>query len=116
MQPVLYALALEAHAAALATPGRVLQARLLFASTRGGFQERVVALDDRSRRAGMEVLDTIDAAIDRGVLPALPHEKACARCSFRALCGPEEDRRTRAKHDKRDAETHRDLARLRGMP
>lgn len=115
LQPVLYAMALEAHGAALATTGRVEGARLLYASARGGFRERWVRLDDASRRSGRQVLEAIDAAIDRGVLPALPREGACAGCGFRGLCGPAEERRARGKTDRADAHVRDELSRVRGL-
>lgn len=115
LQPVLYAMALEAHGAALGTPGRVDGARLLYASARGGFRERWVRHDEGSRRAGRQVLEAIDAAIDRGVLPALPREGACTGCAFRGLCGPAEERRARGKTERADAHVRDELARVRGM-
>ncbi len=115
LQPVLYAMALEAHAKELATPGPVGSARLLYASARGGFRERSVALDTTARRAGMAVLEAVDAALERGVLPALPREGACARCTFRGLCGPDEERRARGKDDRRDGHVHGELGGLRAM-
>jgi RecB family exonuclease len=91
LQPVLYALAVEAT---LGAPVR--DARLSFCTSRGGFAERVVAFDARSRTAGLDVLTTIDGAIAAGRFHTAPRRDACAHCDFRPVCGPwEEERVTR---------------------
>jgi CRISPR/Cas system-associated exonuclease Cas4 (RecB family) len=85
---VLYGLAIEA---ALGQP--VAEGRLFYCTSRGGFAEHVVVLDERSRTIGMAVLDTIDRAIAGGFLPAAPRPDACVRCDFRLVCGPYEQQR-----------------------
>jgi ATP-dependent helicase/nuclease subunit B len=114
LQPVLYAMALDAHAAALGTEGAVGSGRLSFASARGGYREKSVFFDRGAQRAGMFALETIDAAIDRGVLPALPRKGACDRCAFRGACGPDEERRSRVKNDRKDEIVRGELDALRG--
>jgi hypothetical protein len=71
----------------------------------------VVPLDDQARNAVRAVADTIGDAIGRSFLPAAPAERECARCEYRPVCGPHEERRTRRK-PKRSLEA---LLRLRGM-
>jgi len=92
LQPVLYALAVEA---ALGAPVR--DARLSFCTSRGGFAERVVPFDVRSRTVGLEVLAAIDAAIAAGRFHTAPRKDACAHCDFRPVCGPWEEERVLRK-------------------
>jgi ATP-dependent helicase/nuclease subunit B len=56
-----------------------------------------IALDDTSRRRALEVLEVIDRAIEHGTLAAKPADGACGRCDFIAVCGADEERRTRRK-------------------
>lgn len=107
LQPVLYGFAVEA---ALQAP--VHDARLFFCTSRGGFTERIVALDARARTEGRHVLEAIDRAIADGFFPAAPLEGACARCDFHLICGPHEEERVRRKDPQRLA----DLAALRRRP
>jgi len=92
LQPVLYGLAVEA-----ALGARVVDARLFHCTARGGFSERVVALDPRARTVGLEVLSTIDAAIAAGHFHPAPRAKACLHCDFRIVCGPYEEERAARK-------------------
>ena len=92
LQPVIYSLAVEA-----ALPRRVETARYWYCTTAGGFAQHVVPIGDRERRAGIEVLETIDRAVELGTFPAAPAERACAYCDFRRVCGPDEERRARRK-------------------
>lgn len=92
LQPVLYGLAAQNLLQKTVTAGR-----LYFSTSRGGFGERVVHLDERARGYASDVLLTIDDAIMHGKLPPAPREDACALCDFRAVCGPSEERRLRMK-------------------
>jgi CRISPR/Cas system-associated exonuclease Cas4 (RecB family) len=107
LQPVLYGLAVEK---ALQIP--VAEGRLFFCTSRGGFSEHVVPLNERARAQGREVLAVIDRAIDNGLLPPAPREGACAHCDFRVVCGPWEEERLRRKDPKPLA----DLRALRQRP
>lgn len=107
LQPVLYGLAVEA---ALGEPVR--EARLFFCTSRGGFVERVVPLDERARAAGREALTVIDRSIAAGVLPPAPREGACELCDFRIVCGPWEEERLK----KKDPLLLADLHALRSRP
>jgi hypothetical protein len=69
-------------------------------------------LDNRARAQGREVLAVIDRAIDQGVLPPAPREKACEHCDFRVVCGPWEEERARRK----DPRLLADLKALRQRP
>jgi hypothetical protein len=56
-----------------------------------------VPITDTTRRAGLEVLEIVDRGIEHGVLAPYPKAGACQWCDFRAVCGANEERRTRAK-------------------
>ncbi len=96
LQPVLYAVALEAL-----TGQTVDEGRLSYCTAAGGFTERRIALDDPIRRRGLEVLEIIDRAVEHGTLAAKPGavagHAACEYCDFRAVCGPDEPSRTTRK-------------------
>ena len=54
-------------------------------------------INERTRRMGIEVLEIIDRAVEQGVLPPAPAEKACSICDFRPVCGPDQEEGTRGK-------------------
>jgi ATP-dependent helicase/nuclease subunit B len=83
LQPVLYSLALEE-----ATGQPVVEGRLYYATTAGGYREVRIPLTPQVRRTGIEVLEIIDRAIEVGFLAPAPADKACAWCDFRPVCGP----------------------------
>ena len=107
LQPVLYSLAVEA-----VTGKAVVESRLFFCTSAGGYRVRPVALTPQSRRAGIEALEIIDRAVETGALAAAPAEGACTWCDFRAVCGPAEPQRVARK----PADRLRDLAELRSRP
>jgi CRISPR/Cas system-associated exonuclease Cas4 (RecB family) len=88
LQPVLYSLALEQ---ATGTP--VVEGRLYYATTAGGYRDVRIPLTPQARRIGLEVLEIIDRAIETGFLAPAPAEKACTWCDFRPVCGPTAERR-----------------------
>jgi CRISPR/Cas system-associated exonuclease Cas4 (RecB family) len=92
LQPVLYSMVVEQ---VLHKPVR--ESRLSFCTSAGGFSVAPIAVDADNRRLGMEALAIIDRAIEMGSLAAAPNEGACAWCDFRAVCGPNEERRTGRK-------------------
>ena len=93
LQPVFYGLAVEG------TLGRpVHESRLSFCTAAGRYEQRVVTLDDGARRAGTEVLEIVDRAVEAGTLLPAPRQGACRWCDFQVVCGPWEERRTAAKH------------------
>ena len=89
-------------------------ARLSFATTAGGFTEHPVSVRDAYRRAGVEVLEVIDRAVDKPGHAATPRKGACAWCDFRAVCGPLEEQRAVRKNTRLGVLD--DFAALRGMP
>jgi CRISPR/Cas system-associated exonuclease Cas4 (RecB family) len=107
LQPVIYSLAVEA-----ATGCTVQSARFSYCTTAGGFTEHSVPIDDRARAMGVEALEIIDRAVELGMLPPAPAEKACSFCDFLSVCGPNQERRARRKSHKEIG----DLVELRGRP
>jgi ATP-dependent helicase/nuclease subunit B len=107
LQPVIYSLAVEA-----ATGGTVESARFSYCTTAGGFTEHNVPINERSRGMGIEALEIIDRAVELGMLPPAPAERACSFCDFLVVCGPNQERRTRRK----SREAIADLIELRGRP
>ncbi|HEV2177715.1 MAG TPA: PD-(D/E)XK nuclease family protein [Terriglobia bacterium] len=107
LQPVLYGLAVEA-----ALGERVSEGRLYFCTAAGGFSERAVRLHDVARQRGLQVLETVDRALERAFLPPAPKEGACKWCDFRDVCGPLEELRVAQK----DQEKLDDLQTLRCLP
>lgn len=84
LQPVLYALALEKL-----FPGtKVDGGRLYYCTSRGGYEERSVPLDDDARAAARALSDAVSEATTKGALPAVPLAGACNFCDFRVVCGP----------------------------
>ncbi len=108
LQPVLYSLALEQ-----ATGRAVVEGRLYYATTAGGYRDVRIPLTATARRMGIEALEIVDRAIQNGFLAAAPREKACTWCDYRAVCGPTAERRiARFKGQ----EPLADLLELRRMP
>jgi hypothetical protein len=98
LQPVLYSLAVES-----ALGESVSEARLSFCTSRGGFADRRVQINDWSRLQGRQALELIGRAVARGALVPAPRPTtrqapgACAACDFRRVCGPSEELRARRK-------------------
>jgi CRISPR/Cas system-associated exonuclease Cas4 (RecB family) len=107
LQPVIYSLVVEA-----ATGCTVESARFSYCTTAGGFSEHNVPINERTRGIGIEVLEIIDRAVERGMLPPAPAEKACTFCDFLPVCGPNQERHARRKSREQIA----DLLELRGRP
>ena len=107
LQPVLYAMTIEA---ALDTP--VYCGRLYYCTSAGSFYAHEIPLNEHTREAGLEVLQVVDRAIERGFLAPSPTEDACGRCDFRPVCGPGMFNRVLRKPQTELA----DLAALRNRP
>jgi hypothetical protein len=110
LQPVLYGLAVE-HVMA----ERVVQGRLYYCTSAGGFREHTVDLFDVARRHGIQALEIIDRAVEIGFLAAAPQTGACRYCDFRPVCGPDEERRF-TRHKNATDTLLGDLLALREMP
>jgi CRISPR/Cas system-associated exonuclease Cas4 (RecB family) len=107
LQPVLYAMAIEA-----ALGRSVSQGRLFYCTAAGSFYEHPIPLNEMTRTAGLEVLHVIDRAIEAGFLAATPTEDACGRCDFRPVCGPDVFRRVSRK----PKDNFADLTAIRSRP
>ena len=106
LQPVLYAVAIERGLGE-----KVVEGRLFYSTTAGGFVEHKIPINDYTRGQGLQVLAIIDRALELGFLAASPAERACTWCDFRPVCGPREEERTARKAQDKLA----DLQALRSM-
>ena len=96
LQPLLYALS----ARMLGFTGRagtIAEARLFYATKRGGYESRTVKIDAPSIDRAELALHTIDDAIQDGFFMARPRKDACAVCSYVAICGTQEESRAGRK-------------------
>ncbi len=107
LQPVLYGMAVEAALGRSVSIGR-----LFYCTAAGSYTEHPIPVNERTRAAGLEVLQVIDRAIEAGFLAAAPAEEACGRCDFRPVCGSDVFRRVGRKPQDRVA----DLLALRSRP
>jgi len=106
LQPVLYSAAIEQGLGR-----KVVEGRLYYCTTAGGFTHHPIAMDDYNRSQGLQVLTIIDRSIEEGFLVAAPAERACTWCDFRPVCGPGEEERVSRKA----ADKIADLEALRAM-
>jgi len=107
LQPLLYALACNKLLSM-----RVESGRLYYCTADGGYEERVVSLNDENIQVITSVLIAVRQALADGFLPAAPEEGACAWCDFLAVCGGLEEIRTRRK----PADKLVQLKVVRGLP
>jgi ATP-dependent helicase/nuclease subunit B len=107
LQPVLYAMIVEA---AFNQP--VYCGRLFYCTSTGSFYPHEIPLNEYTRGMGLEVLQVVDRAIERGFLAAAPSEDACGRCDYRPVCGPGVFKRVSRKPQDALA----DLAAVRSRP
>jgi CRISPR/Cas system-associated exonuclease Cas4 (RecB family) len=106
LQPVLYSAAIEQGLGA-----KVIEGRLFYCTTAGGFGVHPIAINDYTKGQGLQVLEIVDRAVEQGFLAAAPTERACTWCDFRPVCGPREEERIKRKAKDRLA----DLEALRSM-
>src|SRR5262249_45190834 len=92
LQPLLYALACQKL-----LNGKVEAGRLYYCTADGGYEERVVQLNDESTQIVNSVLSTIRQGLVDGFLPAAPDKDACRWCDFLAVCGSLEEQRVKNK-------------------
>jgi RecB family exonuclease len=107
LQPLLYALACQEL-----LDGHVESGRLYYSTADGGYEERIVPLDEDN----LPILNTVLIAIRQGLadafLPAAPDDGACTWCDFLAVCGAFEEKRTSIKPRDRLVQ----IKALRGLP
>ncbi len=115
LQPLLYALALEA----MFPESKVDSGRLYYCTNQAGFVDVLVPLNDMSRTRAKDVVRAIDTMLEQGFLPAAPRVKnfvaECERCSYRVVCGPYEAERV-ARIKAKDAARLAPLYALRNLP
>ncbi|MGD0671634.1 MAG: PD-(D/E)XK nuclease family protein [Candidatus Binatus sp.] len=102
LQPVLYALAAERM---LGAP--IYAGRLYYCTATGGYEERVVEINDEARRSAREFVSIIKKSLEEGFLPAAPDDRECEWCDYKRVCGPYEERRSRLKPKARLKPLHR---------
>ncbi|MGH8677601.1 MAG: hypothetical protein ACREUQ_04520, partial [Burkholderiales bacterium] len=95
-----------------ATGCTVESGRFSYCTTAGGFTDHSVPISETTRRMGIEVLEIVDRAVELGMLPPAPAEKACGMCDFLPVCGPDQERRANSKSPKQIG----DLFELRKRP
>jgi CRISPR/Cas system-associated exonuclease Cas4 (RecB family) len=108
LQPLIYALVVEAEFQAKVDSGR-----LLYATQRGGYLTVEIPLDQKARLFLTKLLEDLDGMIAGGFLPPVPAKDACTICDYRVVCGPYEERRL-LKKDVRDERLDA-LFEIRGM-
>jgi len=92
LQPVLYSMAIEQGLGR-----KVIEGRLFYCTTAGGFADHKIPINDYTRGQGLQVLTIVDRAVEQGFLPAAPADGACTWCDFRSVCGPHEEERSARK-------------------
>jgi ATP-dependent helicase/nuclease subunit B len=92
LQPLLYALACEKLLGQ-----KVESGRLYYCTADGGYEERIVPLNEDSLQKLSSVLIAVRESLADGFLPAAPEDDACVWCDFLAVCGGFEEVRTRIK-------------------
>ncbi|MBC8030744.1 MAG: exodeoxyribonuclease V subunit gamma [Pyrinomonadaceae bacterium] len=107
LQPLLYALACQEL-----LDGHVESGRLYYCTADGGYEERIVPLDEDNLPILNSVLIAIRQALADAFLPAAPDKDACTWCDFLAVCGAFEEKRTSMKPRDRLVQ----IKALRGLP
>ena len=93
LQPVLYGLAVQS----MFPERRVESGRLYYCTTDGEFRDHEVPLGTEANEAAQLLGDIVLGAFAAGRFPALPAAGACRWCDYKAVCGPDEERRIRRK-------------------
>src|SRR5580704_12081339 len=107
LQPVLYALAAES-----VLNEKISAGRLYYCTAAGGYEERIVEINDDARKAARDFVAIVKESLETGFLPAAPDDRECDWCDYKRVCGPYEERRSRIKPKAR----LNSLTRLREMP
>jgi len=107
LQPVFYALAAEQ-----VLREKIYAGRLYYCTATGGYEERVVEINDEARRAARDFVAIIKESLEAGFLPAAPDDRECDWCDYKRVCGPYEERRSKIKPSAR----LKSLKKLREMP
>jgi len=108
LQPVLYALAAES-----VLGEKIHAGRLYYCTAAGGYEERVVEINDEAREASRNFVAIVKESLEAAFLPAAPDDRECDWCDYKRVCGPYEERRSKIKPQKPRLDS---LKRLRAMP
>ena len=92
LQPAIYALAAEQYLSEPVTVGR-----LFYSTLRTNYRTFDIQINDMTRDRLNTLFTTVDAAIEKGFLPAAPRAGACERCEYLPVCGPWEEERIALK-------------------
>ena len=76
---------------------KIYAGRLYYCTAAGGYEERVVEINDEARAASREFVAIIKEALTAGFLPAAPDDRECDWCDYKRVCGPYEERRSKIK-------------------
>lgn len=114
LQGLLYGLAYRAMFPASTVSG----ARFYFATARGAFEERPLLFSPMARIEADRFFSLVVRAIEEGFMPAWPKDGACTYCAYLAVCGTNEEVRSRTKAPRHDVERHvlDELVQLRRRP
>ena len=93
LQPLLYGLAIKT----LFPHYPEHYGRLHYCTAQGRFETREVHIDARAEQDAADFANTLDEAVQSGMLPAAPEADACERCDYLPVCGPHEHERTQRK-------------------
>src|SRR5260370_23021387 len=91
---------------------KIYAGRLYYCTAAGGYEERLVEINDEARRAARDFVAIVKESLEAGFLPAAPDDRECDWCDYKRVCGPYEERRSRIKPDAR----LKSLEKLREMP
>jgi len=91
---------------------KIYAGRLYYCTATGGYEERVVEINDEARRAARDFVAIIKESLEAGFLPAAPDDRECDWCDYKRVCGPYEERRSKIKPSAR----LKSLKKLREMP
>src|SRR5580704_5493660 len=108
LQPVFYALAAES-----VLKEKIYAGRLYYCTAAGGYEERIVEINDEARKASRDFVAIVKESLEAGFLPAAPDDRECDWCDYKRVCGPYEERRSKIKPPKPRLDA---LKRLRAMP
>ena len=116
LQPLLYAMALEALLVRAGSPRDIVETRLYYSNEKGAGRPVAVPVDRGTQREALAVLDLVEEAIQSSTLVAYPRKDACKTCPYIVVCGPNEEGRVERKRRPPLPEPLKQLDKLRTRP
>ncbi len=116
LQPLLYALALEALLVRAGSPRDIVESRLYYSNEKGAGRPVAVPVQRATQRDALAVLDLVEEAVQAGTLVAYPRKDACKTCPYIVVCGPNEEGRVERKRKPPLPELLQQLDKLRARP